>query len=55
MNLGGFPMFLEENGKRIAFDISPVNTVLNFYANKFRLIMMTKDRFPDQGKLITTY
>jgi anhydro-N-acetylmuramic acid kinase len=29
MNLGGFPMFLIENGKRIAFDISPVILLLN--------------------------
>ncbi len=34
LNLGGFSnVSFERDGKRIAFDISAVNTVLNFYAN----------------------
>lgn len=46
LNLGGFSnISFEDNSKRIAFDISPVNTVLNFYANKFGL------DYDDKGKI----
>ena len=46
LNLGGFSnVSFEENGNRIAFDISPVNTVLNFYANQMGL------DYDDKGKI----
>ena len=46
LNLGGFSnISFEENNQRIAFDISPVNTVLNFYANSFGL------EYDDKGEI----
>jgi anhydro-N-acetylmuramic acid kinase len=52
MNLGGFSnVSFEENGKRIAFDISPVNTVLNFYANKLGLDYDDKGSISRSGKV----
>lgn len=46
LNLGGFSnVSFEENDNRIAFDISPVNTVLNFYADKLGL------KYDDKGKI----
>lgn len=46
LNLGGFSnISFEENNQRIAFDISPVNTVLNFYANTFGV------EYDDKGKI----
>ena len=46
LNLGGFSnVSFEEHGKRIAFDISAVNTVLNFYSNQFGL------DYDDQGRI----
>ena len=52
LNLGGFSnVSFEENGKRIAFDISPVNTVLNFYANKLGLNYDDKGIISSTGKV----
>lgn len=46
LNLGGFSnVSFEANGKRIAFDISAVNTVLNFYANQLGF------DYDDRGKI----
>ena len=50
MNLGGFSnVSFEQNNKRIAFDISPVNTVLNFYANQLGLDYDDKGRISKTG------
>lgn len=52
LNLGGFSnVSFEENGKRIAFDISPVNTVLNFYANQLGLDFDDKGQVSKSGKI----
>lgn len=49
LNLGGFSnVSFEENDSRIAFDISPVNTVLNFYANQLGY------DYDDEGKISKT-
>ena len=51
LNLGGFSnVSFEENLKRIAFDISPVNTVLNFYSNKLGLDYDDKGKIARSGK-----
>jgi anhydro-N-acetylmuramic acid kinase len=52
LNLGGFSnVSFEQNGNRIAFDISPVNTVLNFYANQLGLEYDDKGKISKSGKL----
>jgi anhydro-N-acetylmuramic acid kinase len=52
LNLGGFSnISFEENNERIAFDISPVNTVLNFYANTFGLEYDDKGKISESGNL----
>lgn len=52
LNLGGFSnVSFKENNKRIAFDISAVNTVLNFYANQFNLDYDDKGMIAQSGNL----
>jgi anhydro-N-acetylmuramic acid kinase len=52
MNLGGFSnVSYEQNGRRIAFDISPLNTVLNFYANQLGLDYDDKGSISRSGKI----
>ncbi len=49
LNLGGFSnVSFEEGNNRIAFDISAVNTVLNYYANQLGFA------YDDQGKISRT-
>src|SRR5690606_27232372 len=52
LNLGGFSnISFEEKSERLAYDISPVNTVLNFYANKLGFDYDDKGQISRQGKL----
>ena len=52
LNLGGFSnISFNKNNTRIAFDISPVNTVLNFYANKLGLDYDDKGKIAKSGKV----
>jgi len=54
MNLGGFSnVSFEENNTRIAFDISAVNTVLNFYANQLGLDYDDKGLISQSGNCST--
>jgi anhydro-N-acetylmuramic acid kinase len=51
LNLGGFSnVSFNENNSRIAFDIAPVNTVLNFYANQLNLDFDNKGIIARSGK-----
>ena len=52
LNLGGFSnISFDDDGKRVAFDISPVNTVLNFYANSFSFTYDNKGDIAKSGNL----
>ncbi|WP_300568141.1 anhydro-N-acetylmuramic acid kinase [Flavobacterium sp.] len=52
LNLGGFSnVSFEEENNRIAFDISPVNTVLNFYSNQLGLDYDDKGKISRTGKI----
>ncbi len=54
LNLGGFSnVSFEQNGQRLAFDISPVNTVLNFYANQLGFAYDDEGKMASTGKLNT--
>ena len=51
-NLGGFSnISFEEMGQRTAFDISPVNTVLNYYANLIGFEYDDKGTLSRSGKM----
>ena len=52
LNLGGFSnISFQQDGKRIAFDICPVNIVLNFYANKLGFDFDASGKIASQGKI----
>ena len=54
LNLGGFSnISFEEGGQRTAFDICPVNTVLNFYANRLGFDYDAGGAMARDGKIIT--
>jgi anhydro-N-acetylmuramic acid kinase len=52
LNLGGFSnVSYRKEGERIAFDICPVNIVLNFYANKIDLEFDASGKIAAEGKI----
>ncbi|AOW20343.1 anhydro-N-acetylmuramic acid kinase [Urechidicola croceus] len=54
LNLGGFAnISFDKNERRIAFDICPVNIVLNHYANKLGLEYDNKGKIASQGNINT--
>ncbi|MEE1896701.1 anhydro-N-acetylmuramic acid kinase [Flavobacterium rakeshii] len=53
LNLGGFSnISFEDNGKRVAFDICAVNTVLNYYAGKLGLPYDNGGKIAAKGKMV---
>jgi len=52
LNLGGFAnISFDSNAKRIAYDICPVNIVLNYYVNQLGLLYDDGGRLASQGEL----
>lgn len=52
LNLGGFSnISFRKDGERIAYDICPVNIVLNFYANKLGLDYDESGKIASKGKV----
>ena len=52
LNLGGFSnISLKKNKERIAFDISPVNVVLNFFSEKLGKIFDENGDFAKDGNI----
>ncbi len=52
LNLGGFVnVSYKENGKRIAFDICPINIVLNHYVNQLGFVFDDKGQIASTGKI----
>lgn len=55
LNLGGFSnISLRSGGKRIAFDIAPVNIVLNYLAQKLHKSFDENGELAEKGKIIET-
>ncbi len=55
LNLGGFSnISFEKENSRFAFDICPVNTVLNFLSNKMNLDYDQEGNLARQGKVLKT-
>lgn len=51
LNLGGFANVSLDNGERVAYDVCPVNIVLNHYSEKLGLDFDDKGNLASQGKL----